>query len=119
MARKTIIFNLIFKTMWKISPSVARTFSTKISQSSNVAHLVLAFPSEVLAVDWPFGFDTFLQCVLSLFVSSVMLKVWLYWTMIRCKRIYNFWYSMLILHQLLYILFTLCGLFMHFLELTY
>jgi hypothetical protein len=38
-------------------------------------------------------------------------------TVIRCKRIYNFWYSMLVLHQLLYVLFTLCGIFMHFLEL--
>jgi hypothetical protein len=26
---------------------------------------------------------------------------------------------MLVLHQLLYVLFTLCGIFMHFLELTY
>jgi hypothetical protein len=42
-----------------------------------------------------------------------------YGKLIRCKRIYNFWCSMLILHQLLYVLFTLCGIFMHFLELTY
>ena len=27
--------------------------------------------------------------------------------MIRCKRIYNFWCSMLVLHQFLYVLFTL------------
>jgi hypothetical protein len=42
-----------------------------------------------------------------------------YNVLIRCKRIYNFWCSMLVLHQLLYVLFTLCGIFMHFLELTY
>jgi hypothetical protein len=39
--------------------------------------------------------------------------------LIRCKRIYNFWCSMLVLHQLLCVLFTLRGIFMHFLELTY
>jgi hypothetical protein len=39
--------------------------------------------------------------------------------LIRCKRIYNFWCSMLVLHQLLYVLFTLCSIFLHFLELTY
>jgi hypothetical protein len=39
--------------------------------------------------------------------------------MIRCKRIYNFLCSMLVVHQLLYVLFTLCGIFMHFLELAY
>jgi hypothetical protein len=39
--------------------------------------------------------------------------------LIRYKCIYNFWCSMLVLHQLLYILFTLHGIFMHFLELTY
>jgi hypothetical protein len=38
---------------------------------------------------------------------------------IRCNHIYNFLCSMLVLHQLLYVLFTLCGIFMHFLELTY
>jgi hypothetical protein len=38
---------------------------------------------------------------------------------IRCKRICNFWCSMLVLHQLLCVLFTLRGIFMHFLELTY
>jgi hypothetical protein len=39
--------------------------------------------------------------------------------LICCKCIYNFLCSMLVLHQLLYVLFTLCGIFMHFLELTY
>jgi hypothetical protein len=39
--------------------------------------------------------------------------------MIRLKRIYNFWCSMLVLHHLLHVLFTLCGVFMQFLELTY
>jgi hypothetical protein len=38
---------------------------------------------------------------------------------IRCKHIYNFLCSMLVLHQLIYVLFTLHGIFMHFLELTY
>jgi hypothetical protein len=38
---------------------------------------------------------------------------------IRLKRIYNFWCSMLVLHQLLHVLFTLHDIFMHFLELTY
>jgi hypothetical protein len=38
---------------------------------------------------------------------------------IRLKRIYNFGCSMLVLHQLLCVLFTLCGIFMHFPELTY
>jgi hypothetical protein len=41
------------------------------------------------------------------------------WLVIRCKRIYNFLCSILVLHQLLYVLFTLHGIFMHFLELTY
>jgi hypothetical protein len=39
--------------------------------------------------------------------------------LIRCKRVYNFLCSMLVLHQLLYVLFTLRGVFMHFLKLTY
>jgi hypothetical protein len=39
--------------------------------------------------------------------------------LIRCKHIYYFWCSMLVLHQLLYILFTLHDIFMHFSELTY
>jgi hypothetical protein len=39
--------------------------------------------------------------------------------LIRCRHIYNFLCSMLVLHQLLYVLLTLCGIFMHFLELTY
>jgi hypothetical protein len=39
--------------------------------------------------------------------------------LIRCKCIYNFSCSMIVLHQLLYVLFTLRGIFMHFLELTY
>jgi hypothetical protein len=38
---------------------------------------------------------------------------------IRLKRIYNFLCSMLVLHQLLCVLFTLRGIFMHFSELTY
>jgi hypothetical protein len=39
---------------------------------------------------------------------------------IRCKRIYNFFLcSMLVLHQWLYVLFILRGIFMHFRELTY
>jgi hypothetical protein len=44
-----------------------------------------------------------------------------YWclAMIRLKRIYNFWCSMLVLHQLLCVLFTLRGIFLHFPELTY
>jgi hypothetical protein len=36
------------------------------------------------------------------------------WYLIHCKHIYNFLCSMLILHQLLYVLFTLRGIFMHF-----
>jgi hypothetical protein len=36
-----------------------------------------------------------------------------------CKRIYDFLCSMLVLQQLVYVLFTLHGIFMHFLELTY
>jgi hypothetical protein len=39
--------------------------------------------------------------------------------MIRLKHIYNFLCSMLVLHHLLYVLFTLRGVFMRFLELTY
>ena len=39
--------------------------------------------------------------------------------LIRCKHIYNFLCSMLVLHQFLYVLFTLRCTFMHFLELTY
>jgi hypothetical protein len=39
--------------------------------------------------------------------------------LIRCERIYNFWCSMLVLYQLLYVLFTLRDTFMHFLELSY
>jgi hypothetical protein len=35
---------------------------------------------------------------------------------IRCKRIYNFLCSMLILHQLLYVLSILCGTFMIYLD---
>jgi hypothetical protein len=34
--------------------------------------------------------------------------------LIRCKCIYNFWCSMLVLHQLLYVLIILRGIFMHF-----
>jgi hypothetical protein len=33
---------------------------------------------------------------------------------IRCKYIHNFLCSMVVLHQLLYVLFTLRGIFMHF-----
>jgi hypothetical protein len=40
-------------------------------------------------------------------------------SLIRLKRIYNFWCSMLVLHHLLCVLFTLRGIFMYFLELTY
>jgi hypothetical protein len=36
--------------------------------------------------------------------------------MIRCKRIYNFWCSMLVLHQLLYVLSIFCGTFMIYLD---
>jgi hypothetical protein len=39
--------------------------------------------------------------------------------LICCKRIYNFWCSMLVSHQLLCVLFILCDIIMHFLELTY
>ena len=39
--------------------------------------------------------------------------------LIRCKRIYNFLCSMLVLHQFIYVLLTLRGTFMHFPELTY
>jgi hypothetical protein len=39
--------------------------------------------------------------------------------LIHCKCIYNFSCSMIVLHQLLYVLFTLLGIFMHFPELTY
>jgi hypothetical protein len=38
---------------------------------------------------------------------------------IRCKRIYIFLCSMLVLHQLLCVLFILRGICMHFPELTY
>jgi hypothetical protein len=40
-------------------------------------------------------------------------------SLIHLKRIYNFLCSMLVLHQLLYVLFTLRSIFMRFLELTY
>jgi hypothetical protein len=40
-------------------------------------------------------------------------------TLICLKRIYSFWCSMLVLHQFIFVLFTLHGIFMHFLELTY
>jgi hypothetical protein len=36
--------------------------------------------------------------------------------LIRCKRIYNFLCSMLVLHQLLYVLSTLCSTFMIYLD---
>jgi hypothetical protein len=36
--------------------------------------------------------------------------------LIRCKRIYNFLCSILVLHQLLYVLSTLCGNFMIYLD---
>jgi hypothetical protein len=54
-------------------------------------------------------------------VGRLVLVVW--WTsnlvlLIRCKHIYNFWCSKLVLHQLVYVLITLRGVFMHFLELT-
>ena len=39
--------------------------------------------------------------------------------LIRCKRIYNFWCSMLVYCQLLYVLLVLLGVFMDFLWLTY
>jgi hypothetical protein len=39
--------------------------------------------------------------------------------LIRRKHIYNFLCSMLGFHQLIYVLFTLRGIFLHFLELTY
>ena len=39
--------------------------------------------------------------------------------LIRCKRIYNFWCSMLVLYLLSYVLSTLWSIFTHFLELTY
>jgi hypothetical protein len=37
-------------------------------------------------------------------------------SLIRCKRIYNFLCSMLVLHQLLYVLSILCGTFMIYLD---
>jgi hypothetical protein len=39
--------------------------------------------------------------------------------MIRLKRIYNFWCSMLVFTPFVLCFFTLCGVFMRFLELTY
>ena len=39
--------------------------------------------------------------------------------LIRLKRIYNFWCSMLILCQLLHVLYTLHVIFIHFMGLTY
>jgi hypothetical protein len=39
--------------------------------------------------------------------------------MIRLKRIYNFLCSMLVLHHFIWVLITLRGIFMHFLELTF
>jgi hypothetical protein len=41
------------------------------------------------------------------------------YSLIHLKRIYNFWCSMLVLHHLLHVLFTLRGIFICFLELTY
>jgi hypothetical protein len=52
-------------------------------------------------------------------ISSILQPIDQGGWMIRYKRIYNFLCSMLVVHQLLYVLFTLCGIFMHFLELTY
>jgi hypothetical protein len=45
-------------------------------------------------------------------------KLFFCFHMIRLKRIYNFWCSMLVLHHFLHVLFTLRGVFMRFLELT-
>ena len=39
--------------------------------------------------------------------------------LIRCKRIYNFWCSMSVLHQFLYVSYHFIALFMRFPELTY
>jgi hypothetical protein len=39
--------------------------------------------------------------------------------MIRLKRIYNFWCSMLVLTPFAMSFVTLCGVFIHFPELTY
>ena len=39
--------------------------------------------------------------------------------LIRCKCIYNFWCSLLVLHKFVYVLCALCGIIMYFLELTY
>ena len=39
--------------------------------------------------------------------------------LIRCKRIYNFLCSMLVLYLLSYVLSTLWSIFTHFMELTY
>jgi hypothetical protein len=39
--------------------------------------------------------------------------------LIRLKRIYNFWFSMLVYAPFALCFFTLCGIFMRFLELTY
>ena len=39
--------------------------------------------------------------------------------LIRPKRIYNFWCSMLALHQLLWVSLLFCGIFIWFLALTY
>jgi hypothetical protein len=42
-----------------------------------------------------------------------------YAALIQLKHIYNFLCSMLVLHHFLHVLFTLRGVFMQFLELTY
>jgi hypothetical protein len=53
-----------------------------------------------------------------LFFAKKM-AIFLFGWVIRCKRINKFLCSMLVVHQFLCVLFTLRGIFMHFLELTY
>jgi hypothetical protein len=47
------------------------------------------------------------------------LYLWVIRPMIHLKRIYNFWCSMLVLTPFSLCFVTLCGVFIHFLELTY
>ena len=70
---------------------------------------------------------SFITCDLQYYLIKIMIVachlrnyfVLAWGCLIRLKRIYNFWCSMLILYQLLCVLHTLHSIFMHFLGLTY
>jgi hypothetical protein len=54
-----------------------------------------------------------------IYLLLVLLEWVLQQTLIRLKLIYNFWCSMLSFTPFALSFVTLCGIFMHFLELTY